>query len=272
MKDSTFVNNSITSDANINGINNNIQSQVNTVNTINPNMSMNNQTINNTAKKKSNKGLIIVFIIVIVIAIASAVVAYILITNSDSKTENDYESNNGTNNTTTNTTSNTTSTESSNTIEQDGFIFNKKSGYEYDNNSGILYIYGSNSAFQVSIFPYSFDIVSSKSTEIEDLMASYGYTLSNKKTTSYDGKNVLSYEISYEGKNVLYVVYSAPDTNYSVQLLAVSNDNTFNYNLITESFNLINDIKQSGTTTYAKTEDNIPFSSIGDNLFSDINS
>lgn len=70
---------------------------------------------------------------------------------------------------------------------------------------------------------------------------------------------------------MLYVVYAAPDANYSVQLVAVSKDNTFNYNLITESFNLTNDIKKSGTTTYAKTDSSITFSSIGDKLFSDIN-
>ena len=262
-------------DNNINNTNsiNNIQpqSQLNTINEVNRNMGVNSQPIPNSVKKKSNKGLIIVFIIVIVIALASAVVTYFVILNKDSKTENDYETNSDITNNTNNTTATTTSTDNSNTIEQDGFVFNKKSGYEYDNDSGNLYIYGSNSAFQVSILPYTFDTIFNKSNEIEDSMDSYGYTFNNKKTTAYDGKNVLSYEISYEGNNVLYVVYAAPDANYSVQLVAVSKDNTFNYNLITESFNLTNDIKKSGTTTYAKTDSSITFSSIGDKLFSDIN-
>lgn len=271
MNNSTFVNNSFVPNNNIDGVNsNNIQPQVNTINTINPNMSMKSQPLNNTAKKKSNRVLIIVLIIVIVLAIASAVFAYLFIINKDSKTENDYESTNGTNNTT-NTTVTTTSTDNSNTIEQDGFVFNKKTGYEYDNDYGILYIYGSNSAFQVSILPYKFETIFAKSTEIEETMTNYGYAFNNKKTTAYDGKNVLSYEVAYEDNNVLYVVYAAPDANYSIQLVAVSRDNTFNYNLITESFNLTNDIKKTGTTTYAKTDDNIIFSSIGDNLFIDMN-
>ena len=52
---------------------------------------------------------------------------------------------------------------------------------------------------------------------------------------------------------------------------AVSKDNTFNYNLVTEAFNLTDDLKSNGTTTYAKSSDNVSVPSIGDKLTSSLN-
>ena len=81
----------------------------------------------------------------------------------------------------------------------------------------------------------------------------------------------MSYEVTNDGVNALYIIFSAPDTNYSVMTYAVSKDNTFNYNLVTEAFNLTDDLKSNGTTSYAKSNDTLNVPSIGNKLTSILN-
>ena len=132
-------------------------------------------------------------------------------------------------------------------------------------------VYNNSSAFQFDVLPASFDLVYSKSNEIEAAVQEQGYLFTNKKTNAYDGRNVLSYEVTNDGVNALYIIFSAPDTNYSVMTYAVSKDNTFNYNLVTEAFNLTDALKSNGTTSYAKSNDTLNVPSIGDKLTSILN-
>ena len=260
--------NNVESNANgigISNLNNQmVHPQVNTANSI-----PNNNVNTNIPKKKGNKALIIILIISIVVAIASAVVAYLIVTNNSSKTENDYENNS--NNIISNTTNTTqTDPDNTNTIENEGFIYTKKAGYEYEVDEGALYVYGSNSMFQFFVIPTSFDNVFNKTDEIEQVMTSYGYTFTNKNTTAYDGKNALTYEISNADINALYIVYAAPDANYSVQVIAIDKNSTFNYNLVTEAMSLTNDLKNSQNVTLDKSSDEFNVPKIGDKLISKI--
>ncbi len=252
-------------ESNTNNLNNqSVEPRLNTIN------SAPNNNINTNVPKKSNKSLVIVLIVSIVVAIASAVVAYLIVTNNKSKTENDYENNS--NNVISNTTDTTqTVSDNTNTIENDGFIYTKKAGYEYEVDEGALYVYGSNSMFQFIVIPTSLDEVFNRTSELEQVMTNYGYTFTNKNTTAYDGKNVLTYEISNGDINALYIVYAAPDANYSVQVIAIDKNSTFNYNLVTEAMSLTNDLENSGNSTLDKTSNDFNVPKISDKLINKIN-
>ena len=252
-------------ESNTNNLNNqSVEPQLNTIN------SAPNNSINTNVPKKSNKSLVIVLIVSIVVALASAVVAYLIVTNNKSKTENDYENNS--NNVISNTTDTTqTVSDNTNTIENDGFIYTKKAGYEYEVDEGALYVYGSNSMFQFIVIPTSLDEVFNRTSELEQVMTNYGYTFTNKNTTAYDGKNVLTYEISNGDINALYIVYAAPDANYSVQVIAIDKNSTFNYNLVTEAMSLTNDLENSGNSTLDKTSNDFNVPKISDKLINKIN-
>jgi len=252
-------------ESNTNNLNNqSVEPQLNTIN------NAPNNNINTNVPKKSNKSLVIVLIVSIVVALASAVVAYLIVTNNKSKTENDYENNS--NNVISNTTDTTqTVSDNTNTIENDGFIYTKKAGYEYEVDEGALYVYGSNSMFQFIVIPTSLDEVFNRTSELEQVMTNYGYTFTNKNTTAYDGKNVLTYEISNGDINALYIVYAAPDANYSVQVIAIDKNSTFNYNLVTEAMSLTNDLENSGNSTLDKNSNDFNVPKISDKLINKIN-
>lgn len=220
--------------------------------------------------KKSNKGLIIVLIVVIILAVASAIGAYFLILNKDSNTKNDFETNNNPTNTNpsgTSTADTTSDKTSSDTIENDGFIYTKKSGYNYEIESGVLYAYSNSSAFQFIVMPAKYENIVTQTNVIEDVMTESGVTLINKKESSYGGTKALSYEALYEGHNVLYFVYPINNTNYSMQVLAFNRANTISYDLITEAMKLTEDIKKSGSSTYSKKNSDLNVATINDNLF-----
>ena len=239
------------------------------------NMSGQNQNVGTPSNitvvnKKSNKGLIIVLVVVIILAVASAIGAYFLIINKDSNTKNDFETNNNPTNTNpsgTSTADTTSDKTSSDTIENDGFIYTKKSGYNYEIESGVLYAYSNSSAFQFIVMPAKYENIVTQTNVIEDVMTESGVALSNKKESSYDGIKALSYEALYEGHNVLYFVYPINNTNYSMQVLAFNKANTINYDLITEAMKLTEDIKKSGSSTYSKKNSDLNVATINDNLF-----
>ena len=219
--------------------------------------------------KKSNKGLIIVLVIVMILAIAAAIGTYFLVIKKDSKTNNEYENpTSGTTDTSTTTGTNTgtgTSTDEK-TIENDGLIYTKKSGYNYQVDDGLLYAYNNSSAFQFSAFPVSYDMLIGQLSELEEMLTSEGCTFTNKKETVYSGKKVTSYEVLYDGKNVLYFMYPLDD-EYSMVVIAYDNSNSIKYNLISEAISLTSDVKKSDSSTSFKNKDASAFSSISDNLF-----
>ena len=235
-------------------VNNNVQSQ-------NFNQQpQNNQSIN-YPKKKSNKALIIILIIVLVIAIASAAVALILVMNNK-KTNNDFESN--VNNQPTTTTTTTTSTESN--IDYNGFIFNKRDGYTYTIEDEGLVIMGDTSAFEVLITKVPYSTALTQTAELEQMMDSYGYIYGNKKISTYDGINALSYEITYSNANMLYIICPTSDSNYIFEIAALNSTNTFDYNLINEAISLTSDATNSNASTYAKSDSTIGQLQINDSM------
>ena len=219
--------------------------------------------------KKSNKGLIIVLIIVMILAIAAAIGTYFLVIKKDSKTNNEYENpTSGTTDTSTTTGTSTgtgTSTDEK-TIENDGLIYTKKSGYNYQIENGILYAYNDSSAFQFSALPVSYDMLIGQLGALEETLTSQGYTFVNKKETVYSGKKVTSYEVLYDGKNVLYFMYPLYD-EYSMVVIAYDKSNSIKYDLISEAIKLTSDVKKSDTATYAKSSDDVKFSDISGKLF-----
>lgn len=219
--------------------------------------------------KKSNKGLIIVLIIVMILAIAAAIGTYFLVIKKNSKTNNEYENpTSGTTDTSTTTGTNTgtgTSTDEK-TIENDGLIYTKKSGYNYQVDDGLLYAYNNSSAFQISAFPVSYDTLIGQLGELEEMLTNEGCTFTNKKETVYSGKKVTSYEVLYDGKNALYFMYPLED-NYSMVVIAYDKSNSIKYNLVNEAINLTSDVKKSDASTSFKNNDASTFSSISDSLF-----
>ncbi len=216
---------------------------------------------------KGNKGLVIVLIIVAIIAIASIVVAVIAV--NKNKTETDYETPPATtvNNQPSDTPTTTTTTTSTETIDFGGYTFKKKAGYVYTNKSSSLVIQSTTSAFVVYIYPGTLDNIINNSTALESEYTKRGYTYANKKIQEYNGKKVLSYEVSYNGQNAIYFFENTTDNASVIEVAALNRTNTYSYSLITEFQTLISDITKSGTASYAKQGDELQIPTIDEKLF-----
>ena len=125
---------------------------------------------------------------------------------------------------------------------------------------------GSTTGFEVITTRVSYSAALTQTAELEQMMDSYGYKYGNKKISTYNGINALSYEITYSGINMLYFICTTPDPSYSFEIIALNKSNTFDYNLINEAMDLTSDAKKSNASTYAKSDDKVGQIKINDSL------
>ena len=226
------------------------------------NPGINNVTVQSQSNLRStnqgnNKSLMIILIISVVVAIISVVVAVVVISKNNSTTVNDYEKSNGI-------------SQVNDTVEYNGFVINKKSGYTYKVDEALksVFIYNDTTQFQLSFLPYSFNTLELQKEDLKTTLLYNGYSVSNMKTNEYSGKKVISFEVVDQNYKTLFFVYSLPVDNYSVAIYAENSSNTYDYNLINESIKLTNDItKSSGTFASEKSSDSISIPKVTSKVF-----
>lgn len=199
----------------------------------------------------------IILIVSISLAIIAIVVAIVLINKNNSKTVNDFESSSG---------GDSGISQTEDTIEYNGFVFNKKPGYLYemDESVGELVIYNSEYGIQINFLPYSFSTVTSNQKNYELSLSNFGYNPTNMKVSNYSGQDALSLELKIEDKNVLFFIYQLNIGNYCARIYLYSKNNQINYNLISEAINLTSDVTKSSTFAVSNDDENISMSKISD--------
>ena len=211
-----------------------------------PNQNLNpQQPVVNNVNKGNNKKLLIILVASISVALIAIIVAVVVISKNKSTTVNDYE-NSG------------TVSQTTDTMEFDGFTINKKAGYTYEIDEEVngLLIASSTSAFQITFLPYSFNTVESNKESCRTYLSSLNYNPTNMKVSEYSGKKVLSFDLNYQDMKMLYFIYPISLENTSVEIYALSRtSNIIDYNLITESFELTKDIKRTSSSFVQETTD-----------------
>ena len=104
----------------------------------------------------------------------TVVVAVVVISKNNSTTVNDYEKSNGI-------------SQVNDTVEYNGFVINKKSGYTYKVDEALksVFIYNDTTQFQLSFLPYSFNTLELQKEDLKTTLLYNGYSVSNMKTNEY---------------------------------------------------------------------------------------
>jgi len=225
------------------------------------NMQMNNQNINpgmpnlgaqptdanNNKKNDKLKFILIGVCVALVVAVIGGINFYqnSKEVNDDNKTVNEYEEDNNKNedqdddvdvNTTTN----------SNSISYNGFKFNKVSGYEYEEDNGTLIVNDKDTAVLINVTKVSFDNVKMNYNQLSTILSQQGFTTGAAKISDYDGKEVITCEISDGEINYIYYLISSPDEDFIYEGLVFNSSSFINYSDINEMINITSDSSYVG--------------------------
>lgn len=236
---------------------------------------MNNQNFNGNLmpnpNQKNNKTLFIVIGVAILVVIAAVVLINVTSSNkSKGNTINDFD-NNGSNNQ--GQVSNDDDYDddddddsyvSNGSITYKGFSIPKQKGYEYEINSDVLGIGNDTFATMVSI---AYGDMANAEAIVNESIKEYqtdGYSATNAKSDSYNGKKAYTFEItSPEGIKVIWYLMEA-DAGYLFYGFSANNKYIIDYKDMKTTVSLLANAKYNGE--YKLTSDEIKMIK-PDNLF-----
>ena len=208
------------------------------------NNQFNGQPVYNN-NQNSNKSKTKLFIIIGSIILGVAILAIVLVfafgnDDVDKKydNENHYEEDN------INNPSNDTVNENE-YISYKGFDFEKKSGYQYEIDADGLNIGNNNFATMLQILAVGYEQVKTKSDALIQEYRNMGLDVQNYKVSTYDNREVMTFELTQEGQKMIMYITEANENNVILGM-AMNRSFIIDYSDINTSVSLIKGLRYSG--------------------------
>ena len=134
-----------------------------------------------------------------------------------------------------------------NTLDFQGFRFTKLSDYKYAADGENLVINNNYLSVQLSVLDASYDQIRANYLEFgEGLQSGLGLPLNNARIDTYNGRELILYEIDYSGSYLLCVIAQAESSPYSFVMVVANSNLTINFDDLNEVSRILDNVTYVG--------------------------